>query len=91
MADEADERELELSFIPPEEREAVRNYETEAESELAAGYLRANGIPAEVASLMMPGMAFGLALWVRRDDAAEARRLLDEADAAARGPRPVEE
>lgn len=87
---ELDGEDLELTFVPPAEREAVRNFEDEAEAALAAGYLRANGLAAEVGSMMIPGLAYDLALWVRRDDAPEARRLLDAADAAAREPRAVD-
>lgn len=89
-AEEFDEPDLELSFVPPGEREAVRNFESEAEAELAAGYLRANGLAAEVSTMMIPGLTYSLALWVRRADAATARRLLDAADATANGPVPVE-
>lgn len=87
---ELDGEDLELTFVPPAEREAVRNFEDEAEAELAAGYLRANGLAAEVGSMMIPGLPYDLALWVRRRDAEAARGLLDAADAAARGPREVE-
>ncbi len=86
--DSADE--LESAFIPMELREQVRTFEDEAEAELAAGYLRANGIPAQVGKPMIPGLTADLALWVRRADARDARQLLDRADAAARGPQPVE-
>lgn len=85
----ADE-DLEQSFVPPEEREAVRSFEYEPEAELAAGYLRANGIATEVGNLMIPGLPYDIQLWVHKRDAAEARRLLDAADAAARGPRLAE-
>ena len=81
---------LAQSFIPPDQREAVHSFEDEAEAELAAGYLRSNGIAAEVGKMMIPGLPYELQLWVRRRDAAEARRLLDEADTRARRPRPVE-
>lgn len=81
---------LELSFVPPEEREAVRNFDEEAEAELAAGFLRAQGIAAEVGTMIIPGLAANLSLWVYKGSAAEARRLLDEADARARGPRPLD-
>ncbi|MGH9487216.1 MAG: hypothetical protein ACRD04_06445 [Terriglobales bacterium] len=81
---------LELTFVPPAQREAVRTFDEEAEAELAAGFLRAQGIAAEVGSMMIPGLQSGMALWVYRDAADEARRLLDAADAKARGPRPVE-
>lgn len=90
MSHDNPEDDLHLTFVPPHEREAVRNLEDEAEAELAAGYLRSNGIPAEVGKMMIPGLPYDLALWVRRRDAAAARRLLDEADAAARRPRAVE-
>jgi len=82
--------ELELAFVPPQLREAVRSFEDASEAELAAGYLRANGIAAEVGKMMIPGLQYEIALWVRRPDAADARRLLDEADATARSPRAVE-
>jgi len=88
--DERGDSELALRYVPPEERETVRNFEGEMEADLAAGYLRANGIAAEVGTMMIPGLQYGIALWVRRGDADEARRLLDEADASARGPQPVE-
>jgi len=88
--DERGASELALRYVPPEEREAVRNFEAEMEADLAAGYLRSNGIAAEVGKMMIPGLQYGIALWVRRSDADEARRLLDQADASARGPQPVE-
>jgi len=81
---------LELAFVPPQLREAVRSFEDGSEAELAAGYLRANGIAAEVGKMMIPGLQYEIALWVRRPNAVAARRLLDEADDAARGPQPVD-
>ena len=86
--DNADD--LELAFVPPELREQVRSFEDAADAELAAGYLRANGIAAELGKMMIPGLTAELPLWVRREDAEAALRLLDQADAAARGPRAVE-
>ncbi|MGH9481380.1 MAG: hypothetical protein ACRD1L_04755 [Terriglobales bacterium] len=88
--DQPDEGELKLQFVPPGEREAVRHFEHETEAKLAAGYLRANGLAAEVETMMMPGLQYSLALWVRRGDAPEARRLLDAADATAAGPQPLD-
>lgn len=82
--------ELAQSFIPPGQRTAVRSFEDEAEAGLAAGYLRSNGIAAEIGKMMIPGLQYEIALWVSHADAAEARRLLDAADAAAGGPQPVE-
>ncbi|MGH9466617.1 MAG: hypothetical protein ACRD1Y_04625 [Terriglobales bacterium] len=82
--------ELGLTFVPLDEREAVRNFDEEAEAELAAGFLRAQGIAAEVGPMIIPGLQSGMALWVHRDAAGEARRLLDEADARAHGPREVD-
>ncbi|MGH9394965.1 MAG: hypothetical protein ACRD1E_12400 [Terriglobales bacterium] len=90
MSQEGEETELAMQFVPPGEREAVRNFEDEAEAELAAGYLRANGIGAEVGAMMIPGLQYEIALWVRHRDAAEARALLDAADAGASGPEAVE-
>lgn len=90
MSERPEEEELEMTFVPPGEREQVRQFEDEAEAELAAGFLRAQGIAAEVGKLMMPGLPADLSLWVHRNDAADARQLLDEADAAARGPRPLD-
>lgn len=81
---------LELTFVPPEQREAVRNFDEEAEAELAAGFLRAQGIAAEIGTMIIPGLPTNLSLWVYKESAAEARRLLDEADARARGPRALE-
>ncbi|HWG37376.1 MAG TPA: hypothetical protein VN690_06620 [Terriglobales bacterium] len=89
MMDENDD--VEMTFVPPEEREAVRNCEDESEAELAAGYLRSAGIACEVGKMMIPGLPYELALWVRRKNAVEAKELLEAADAAARGPRPVED
>lgn len=82
--------EMELRFVPPAERETVRNFEGEAEAELAAGYLRASGIAAEVGKMMIPGLQYEIAVWVRRADFESARQLMEEADARARGPREVE-
>ncbi len=81
---------LELTFVPPDQREAVRNFDEEAEAELAAGFLRAQGIAAEVGAMIIPGLHTNLSLWVYKRSAAEARRLLDEADARANGPQPIE-
>lgn len=81
---------LALAFVPPPLREAVRSFEDVPEAELAAGYLRANGIAAEVGKMMIPGLQYEIALWVRREDAEQARQLLDAADAAAHGPQPVD-
>lgn len=78
--------ELALAVVPLDEREVARDFESEAEAELAAGYLRANGLAAEVAKQMIPGLNFELAVWVRRADLDAARRLLDAADRRARGP-----
>ncbi|HXE30425.1 MAG TPA: hypothetical protein VN515_01350 [Terriglobales bacterium] len=72
---------LELGFVPPEQRDAVGSFEAEAEAELAAGYLRSNGLAAEVGKMMIPGLPFEIALWVRKSDAAAARELLREAEA----------
>jgi hypothetical protein len=89
MSDDNDN--LELNFVPPGEREAVRNFEDEATAEIAAGYLRANGIAAEVGTMMIPGLQYGLAVWVRKDDAAAARELLQEAeDEGGAGPELVD-
>ncbi|HUX67952.1 MAG TPA: hypothetical protein VMV31_10750 [Terriglobales bacterium] len=85
-----DAADLALRFVPPDEREAVRNFEAEIEADLAAGYLRSQGIAAEVGTMMIPGLQYDIALWVRRADADDARRLLDQADASARGPQPVD-
>lgn len=83
-------KELELAFVPPSLREAVRSFEDAPEAELAAGYLRAHGLAAEVGKMMIPGLQYEIALWVRKGDADEARQLLDQADASARGPQPVD-
>ncbi|HEY7855203.1 MAG TPA: hypothetical protein VIC32_02070 [Terriglobales bacterium] len=80
MNNDADRDEVEASFIPPGDRELARDFEDEAEAELAAGYLRAQGIPAEVGKMMIPGLQYEIALWVHKRDAHEARRLLDQAD-----------
>ncbi len=89
MNDETDD--LELNFVPPGEREAVRHFEDEATAGIAAGFLRANGIAAEVGTMMIPGLQYGIAVWVRKDDAAEARALLQQAeDESAAGPQLVD-
>lgn len=76
------ESDLPLTFVPPSLRETVRNFDEAAEAEVASGFLRAQGIPAELSSGMIPGLAYNIALWVPRDYLDTARRLLDEADAA---------
>ena len=83
--EEADREEanLELSYVPPAMRETVRNFDEEAEAEIACGFLRAQGIPAELGTGMIPGLAYNIALWVPREYLDTARRLLDEADQAA--------
>ncbi|MGH9475511.1 MAG: hypothetical protein ACRD1C_04185 [Terriglobales bacterium] len=90
MNDNDSPEDLELTFVPPGEREAVRNFDEEAEAELAAGFLRAQGIAAEVGAMMIPGLQSGLALWVYKDAAQEARTLLDEVDANARRPQALD-
>lgn len=89
--DENNDDDIEMTFVPPEEREAVRNCEDESEAELAAGYLRSAGIACEVGKMMIPGLPYELALWVRRKNAVEAKELLEAADQGAKGPRAVEE
>ena len=77
------EANLNLEYVDPDQREAVRNFTDEAAAEVACGFLRAQGIPAEMGTMMIPGLAYNLALWVPRDYLETARRLLDEADEAA--------
>lgn len=77
------EADLTLSWVPPDQREAVRNFDEQTEAEIVCGFLRAQGIPAELSSEMIPGLAYNIALWVPREYVDIARRLLDEADAAA--------
>jgi hypothetical protein len=79
----AQEADLTLTWVPPDQREAVRNFDEQTEAEIAGGFLRAQGIPAELSSEMIPGLAYNIALWVPRDYLDIARRLLDEADTAA--------
>ena len=69
-----------LEFVPPEEREAVRNFESESEAQLAAGFLRAQGIAAQMGTEMIPGLPAGLAIWVGRADLERAKALLDQID-----------
>ncbi len=76
------EPDLDLTWVPPGQREAVRNFDEQTEAEIAGGFLRAQGIPAELSSEMIPGLAYNIALWVPREYLDIARRLLDEADSA---------
>lgn len=80
---ELQEPDLALTWVPPDQREAVRNFDEQTEAEIACGFLRSQGIPAELSSEMIPGLAYNIALWVPREYLDLARRLLDEADTAA--------
>lgn len=76
--------ERELSAVPAEGRVSLGGFTTQAEAELAAGYLRSAGIAAELGSSIYPGLAQGI-LWVSQADASDARQLLDQI-AAGFGP-----
>lgn len=69
-----------LQHVDTRERVDVAHYERETEADLAAGMLRSNGIAAEVATMMIPGLNYSLTLWVRRSQEALARQLLHEAE-----------
>jgi hypothetical protein len=70
----------EMTFVDPNDRVEVRRFERANEAELACGMLRANGIPAELSAMMIPGLSADTSLWVHARDADVARQLLAEAD-----------
>ncbi|MGH9535266.1 MAG: hypothetical protein ACRD2E_10430 [Terriglobales bacterium] len=69
-----------LLHVDLRHRAEVAHFQRADEAEFAAGMLRANGIPAEVQAMMIPGLTADLALWVPRDHEELARRLLREAE-----------
>lgn len=69
-----------LRAVDMRHRAEVGHFQRADEAEFAAGMLRANGIPAEVQSMMIPGLTADLALWVPKDQEELARRLLREAE-----------
>lgn len=71
---------ISLRHVDTRERVEAAHFEREAEAELAAGMLRANGIAAEVGAPMIPGLNYSLTLWVRKSQEALARQLLQEAE-----------
>ncbi|HZT72445.1 MAG TPA: hypothetical protein VE996_02215 [Terriglobales bacterium] len=74
------QRPASLDFVDSRERVEIAHYEREAEAELAAGMLRANGIAAEVGTPIIPGLNYSLTLWVRKGQEALARQLLQQAE-----------
>jgi len=71
-----------MTTVSSERREQVRTFDRQEEAELAAGFLRANGIGTEIGAPLLPGLAH-VALWVAAADHEAAERLLAEADAGA--------
>ncbi|MGH9490875.1 MAG: hypothetical protein ACRD2F_01625 [Terriglobales bacterium] len=71
---------LRLRSVDMRHRAEVGHFQRSDEAEFAAGMLRANGIPAEVQAMMIPGLTADLALWVPQDQEELARRLLREAE-----------
>lgn len=71
---------LRLRHVDMRHRAEVGHFQRSDEAEFAAGMLRANGIPAEVQAMMIPGLTADLALWVPQDKEELARRLLREAE-----------
>lgn len=69
-----------LEHVDSRRRAEAARFERESEAELAAGMLRANGIAAEIAPLIIPGLGHQLSLWVPRDQESLARQLLKEAE-----------
>lgn len=69
-----------LRHVDMSHRAEVGHFQRSDEAEFAAGMLRANGIPAEVQAMMIPGLTADLALWVPQDQEELARRLLREAE-----------
>jgi hypothetical protein len=76
-----------LLHVDPENRIEVERYERWDEAELACGFLRANDIPCELSSMVLPGLPADLILWVHKQDAELAWALLADAEreAANRG------
>jgi len=55
VAAPAQDADLTLTWVPPDQREAVRNFDEQTEAEIAGGFLRAQGIPAELSSEVLAG------------------------------------
>jgi hypothetical protein len=70
--------------IPAAKRVSLGEFGGAMGADLAAGFLRGQGIAAEVGAEMYPGV-WVREVWVRREDAATARRLLAEVDPNAEG------
>ncbi len=69
-----------LLHVDLRNRAEAARFQRSDEAEFAAGMLRANGIPAEVQAMMIPGLTADLALWVPKEQEELARRLLREAE-----------
>jgi hypothetical protein len=69
-----------LLHVEASDRVVVRRFERDSEAELAAGLLRANGIPAELSPMMIPGLPADMALWVHKRDLETALDLLPGAE-----------
>jgi hypothetical protein len=71
-----------LQTVDPEHRVEVAHFEIDhgEEAELACGLLRANGIPCELGSPLLPGLPAEQGLWVNSGDAERAVKLLAEAE-----------
>jgi hypothetical protein len=71
-----------LEHVDPENRVELERYDTDtgAEAEIDCGLLRANGIACELGAQTLPGLPSNMILWVNRQDAREARALLDDVE-----------
>jgi ribosomal protein L40E len=72
-----------LRYVDPDNRVEVSRYAREDDVTLACGLLRANQIPCEVSSMVIPGLPTDLILWVNTQDAKKAWALLADVDREA--------
>jgi hypothetical protein len=69
-----------MQHVDVENRIAVAYYELDAQAELACGLLRSGGIACEISPRMIPGLPADTALWVNKQDAENARRILADVE-----------
>ncbi len=69
MAEDIDANDLAVRRVSPEERFELDRFERQYEAEFACGLLRANGIPCEFTSELLPGLPAEIIVWMRTKDA----------------------
>jgi hypothetical protein len=80
LAEDIDANDLALRHVNPEERFEIDRFERQYEAEFACGLLRANGIPCELSSDVLPGLSGEIIVWTRTKDADLAGALLADAE-----------